>query len=141
MSAEEPRADVSADLRPFFARYARAFEAYDAGAVAACYAVPCLLVRDGATVAHAAVEGVEASVRALLDLHRAWDVQTARPAEVLVLEATPDHAVARVDWRLGRAKSRVAWTFSTTYTLVPAATAGGAAGWRVAVAVTHDAPF
>ena len=135
--AEEPRADVSADLGPFFARYARAFEAYDAEAVAACYAAPCLLVRDGTTVAHGAPEAVEASVRALLDLHRAWDVQTAQPAEVVVLEAAPGHAVARVDWRLGRTKSRVAWTFSTTYTLVP----GAAGGWRIAVAVTHDAPF
>jgi hypothetical protein len=138
--AEEPQASVSADLRPFFERYGRAFEAHDAGAIAACYAVPCLLVRDGTTVAHETGGGVEASVRSLLDLHRAWDVQTARPADVVVLEATPGHTVARVDWRLGRKGSRLAWTYSTTYTLVPAAN-GAAPDWRVAVAVTHDAPF
>ena len=123
-------------LGPFFDDYARAFAAYDADAIAACYVVPCLLVRDGAPVSVATAEGLAGSIAALLDLHRAWDVQTVRPAEVAVLEHGPDHATARVDWRLGRAASRMAWTFATTYTLVP-----GAGGWRVAVAVTHDAPF
>ena len=124
------------DLWPFFERYAQAFEAYDAEAVAACYATPCLLLRDGTTVTHESAESVAGSVRALLDLHRAWDVQTAAPVEVAVHEAGAGHAIARVDWRLGRKGSRVAWTYPTTYTLVPAA-----GDWRIAVAVTHDAPF
>lgn len=120
----------------FFGRYARAFAAYDADAIAACYVVPCLFVRDGTPVSVVTAEGLAESVAALLDLHRAWDVQTVRPAEVAVLEHGPDHATARVDWRLGRSTSRMAWTFATSYTLVP-----DADGWRVAVAVTHDAPF
>ena len=124
------------DVGPFFKRYARAFADYDAGAIAACYVVPCLLVRDGAPVSLATEDELTASVAALLDLHRAWDVQTVRPAEVALLEQGPDHATARVDWRLGRSRSRMAWTFATTYTLVPSDDS-----WRLAVAVTHDAPF
>ena len=123
-------------VRPFFERYARAFADYDAEAIAACYVVPCLFVRDGAPVSVVAAEGLAESVGSLLALHRAWDVQTVAPAEVALLEQGPGHAVARVDWRLGRAASRMAWTFATTYTLVPADD-----DWRVAVAVTHDAPF
>ena len=123
-------------VRPFFEAYGRAFEAYDAEAIAATYATPCLFVRDGVTVAAGTAGDVLESVRSLLDLHRAWDVQTARPAEVAVLEQAPAHAVARVAWKLGRPGTRVEWTFETTYTLVPVED-----GWQIAVAVTHDAPF
>ena len=123
-------------VRPFFEAYARAFADYDADAIAERYVLPCLFVRDGATVAVAEADALAASVEALLALHRAWDVQRVRAGEVAVLEEGPGHAVARVDWRLGRATSRLKWSFSTTYTLVPTDL-----GWRVAVAVTHDAPF
>ena len=124
------------DVGPFFARYARAFEAFDAEAIAACFATPCLFVRDGATEAAATPEAVDASVRQLLDLHRAWDVQTVRPDAVAVLEEGPSHVIARVDWALGRASSRLTWAYATTYTLVPSSD-----DWRIVSAVTHDAPF
>ena len=123
-------------VRPFFERYARAFADYDAGAIAACYVVPCLFVRDGMPVAVSTEGGLAESVGSLLALHRAWDVQTVQADEVTLLEQGPGHALARVDWRLGRTSSRMAWAFATTYTLVPADD-----GWRVAVAITHDAPF
>ncbi len=124
------------EVRPFFENYARAFAAYDAEVISACFVVPCLFVRDGQTEAVADAAGLGASVASLLDLHRAWDVQTVEPGEVTLLESGPGHAVARVDWRLGRARSRLTWAYATTYTLVPAE-----GGWRIAVAVTHDAPF
>ena len=124
------------EVRPFFERYGRAFEAYNAEAIAAAYVAPCLFVRDGQTVAAGTSEAVLESVHALLDIHRAWDVKVARPAEVALLEQTPTHALVRVGWKLGRPGSRVEWSFATTYTLVP-----GADDWQIAVAVTHDAPF
>lgn len=124
------------DVNSFFERYGQAFEAYDADAIAACFLTPCLFVRDGTTETSTTPDEVAASVRALLDLHRAWDVQTATPAEVTVLEEGGHHAIARVEWTLGRTNSRVAWAFATTYTLV-----AGADDWRIASAITHDAPF
>lgn len=124
------------DVRPFFERYARAFEAFDAEAIAACFVAPCLFVRDGATEATRTDADVAASVHALLDLHRAWDVQTVAVGEVAILEQGPGHALARVGWQLGRTKSRLTWSFATTYALVPSDD-----GWRIAVALTHDAPF
>lgn len=136
--SDEPQADA-AEERPtleFFRRYGRAFDAYDAEAVAAFYVTPCLLVRDGQTVAVGTPEGVVESVRALLDLHRAWDVHRARPTEVVVLEEGPAHTLARVQWRLRKARSRLTWSFATTYTLVP-----GDGDRRIAAAFTHDAPF
>jgi len=130
MTAEET-------LRPFFERYAEAFEAYDADTVAGCFVMPCLFVRNGATEAVATRAGVVASVRELLALHRAWDVQTIAPAAVVVLEDGPRHALVRVDWRLGRTRSKMSWSFATTYALVPDAETD----WRIAAALTHDAPF
>ncbi|WP_412061077.1 nuclear transport factor 2 family protein [Rubrivirga sp. IMCC45206] len=124
------------EVAEFFARYAAAFQAFDAEGIAACYAAPCLFVRDGETAAAENAIAVAASATALLDLHRAWDVQTVEPGGVIVLERAPGHIVARVDWRLGRAGSRIAWEYATTYALVPAGT-----GWRIALASTHDAPF
>lgn len=128
-----PAAD---DLRPFFERYAAAFEAYDAGAVAAHFAVPALLVRDGVPATLDSDAAVLDSVERLLDLHRAWGVETSRVAGLTEIEAAPAHRLARVDWRLGRRASRLRWTYSTTYVLVPAAD-----DWRIAAALTHDAPF
>ena len=124
------------DVADFFGRYAQAFEAYDADAITSFFQTPCLFVRDGTTEASATPEEVAESVRDLLDLHRAWDVQTAAPGEVAVLEEGARHAIARVGWTLGRTNSRVAWTFATTYTLVP-----DDDDWRIASAITHDAPF
>ena len=123
-------------IRAFFRAYAEAFAAYDAERIAEHFAVPCLFVRDGETEAVPDAAGVAKSVEALLALHRAWDVQRVAPDEIAVLEEGPGHAVARVGWRLGRATSRLRWEYATTYTLVPADD-----GWRIAVAVTHDAPF
>ena len=120
----------------FFERYGRAFEAYDAEAITGFFLTPCLFVRDGTTEASGSPAEIAASVSDLLDLHRAWDVQTAAPAEVTVLEEGERHAIARVAWTLGRTNSRVSWTFATTYTLVP-----DADDWRIASAITHDAPF
>ncbi|MDT0632000.1 DUF4440 domain-containing protein [Rubrivirga sp. S365] len=127
------------EVVPFFERYAEAFVAYDAGAIAACYLTPSLLVRDGQAEVLGTAEAVAESVEALLALHRAWDVQKVQPDGVEVLEDGPAHAVVRVDWQLGRPRTRLRWLFATTYTLVPAADGGD--GWRIAVAVTHDAPF
>ena len=123
-------------IAPFFERYAEAFVDYDAAAIVACYLTPCLFVRDGQTEALGTADAVSESVEALLALHRAWDVQTVRPDAVEVLEDGPAHAVVRVDWQLGRPRTRLRWLFATTYTVVPAGD-----DWRIAVAVTHDAPF
>ena len=123
-------------LAPFFKRYAKAFEAFDTDAIAGRFATPCLFVRDGVTEAATTPEAVAASVEALLALHRAWDVQRVRVAEITLLQHGPHHTIARVDWALGRRGSRMRWTYATTYTLVPAGD-----DWHIAVAVTHDAPF
>ena len=124
------------DLQAYFERYATAFEAYDAAAIAAHYAVPALLVRDGVPTTLSTPEAVLDSVERLLDLHRAWGVETSRVAAVAEVEAAPEHRIARVDWRLGRRASRVRWTYTTTYVLVQADADG-----RIVAALTHDAPF
>ncbi len=126
------------DLRAYFERYAAAFEAYDAGAVAAHYAVPALLIRDGVPTTLDSPAAVRDSVERLLDLHRAWGVETSRVAAVAEVEAAPEHRIARVDWRLGRRASRVRWTYTTTYVLVQAA---DRTDGLIAAALTHDAPF
>lgn len=125
-------------LRDYFSRYGAAFEAYDADAIAAHFALPALFVRDGVTVPVDSREALLESVEGLLALHRAWDVEKARVAHVTELESAPGHRIARVDWRLGRRVSRLGWTYATTYVLVPDDTEDG---WQIAAALTHDAPF
>ena len=97
------------DVRPFFEAYGRAFEAYDADAIAATYATPCLFVRDGVTVAAGTTDDVLESVRSLLDLHRAWDVQTAPPGpdRRLGAGAGPRARPRRLDARPARHPRRV----------------------------------
>ena len=133
--APTPDDDLAA-IRATFEAYAAAFEAYDAAAVVPHFAVPALLVRDGLPTTLDTGADVLDSVERLLELHRAWGVETARVAGVALVEAAPAHRVARVDWRLGRRASRLRWTYTTTYVLVP-----DGAAWRIAAALTHDAPF
>lgn len=125
-------------LRAYFDRYAAAFEAYDAPAVVAHYAVPALFVRDGVPTTLDTPEGLLDSVERLLDLHRAWGVETSRVAGMTEIEAAPAHRVVRIDWRLGRRASRLRWTYTTSYVLVPDP---DETAWRIAAALTHDAPF
>lgn len=124
------------ETRAFFDRYGAAFEAYDAAVVASHFAVPALLVRDGVPTVLADDAAVLDSVERLLDLHRAWGVETCRVADLADIEAAPAHRLVRVNWRLGRRASRLRWTYTTTYTLVPHGD-----DWRIAAALTHDAPF
>jgi ketosteroid isomerase-like protein len=129
--------EVSTDtLRLYFERYAGAFETFDASAIAGHYAMPCLFIRGGQTDICASADALHVSVEALLDLHKTWDVRRAKLKALHVLETAPDHLIVRADWRLGR-KGRIRWAYSTTYVLVPASEGD----WRIASALTHDAPF
>ncbi|MEO0556596.1 MAG: hypothetical protein AAF170_00290 [Bacteroidota bacterium] len=129
--------DVSTDtLRLYFERYAGAFEAFDASAIAEHYTMPCLFVRGGQPDVCTSPEALQVSIEALLDLHKTWDVRRAKLKTLEILETAPDHLIVRADWRLGR-KGRIRWAYATTYVLVP--TSDG--DWRIASALTHDAPF
>ncbi|GAB5536043.1 MAG: hypothetical protein Rubg2KO_22920 [Rubricoccaceae bacterium] len=129
--------EVSADtLRLYFERYAGAFEAFNTEEIVGHYAVPCLFVRGGQTDVCASTEALRVSVEALLDLHKTWDVRRAKLKALDVLETAPEHLIVRADWRLGR-KGRIRWAYATTYVLVPAEVHE----WRIASALTHDAPF
>lgn len=125
------------DLVAYFTRYGAAFEAFDADAIAAHFALPALFVRDGVPVRVDAPDALRESVEALLALHRAWDVEKAQVEALTELESAPNHRIVRVDWRLGRRVSRLAWSYPTTYVLVPDA----GESWLLTAALTHDAPF
>lgn len=129
--------EVSTDaLRLYFERYAGAFEAFDASSIAGHFAMPCLFIRGGQPDVCTTNEALRVSVEALLDLHKTWDVRRAKLHSVTVLETGPNHLIVRIDWRLGR-KGRIRWAYSTTYVLIPAKEGN----WRIASALTHDAPF
>ena len=124
-------------VRAMLTAYGAAFEAYDGPAIAAHFTTPTLLVRDGLPTTLDTPTDVLDSVERLLDLHRAWAVETARVAALETVETAPAHVIARVDWRLGRRASRVRWTYTTSYVLVPDADGR----LLIAAALTHDAPF
>ena len=133
----EPLSEITTDaLRLYFERYAGAFEAFDVDSIVAHYALPCLFIRGGQPEVSASEEALRVSVASLLDLHKTWDVRRAKLKKTEVLESAPDHMIVRADWRLGR-KGRIRWSYSTTYVLVPAEEGN----WRIASALTHDAPF
>ncbi|HEX8297889.1 MAG TPA: hypothetical protein VF594_01910 [Rubricoccaceae bacterium] len=132
--------DAEARIHAMLDAYGAAFEAYDAPAIAAHFAVPTLLVRDGTTTTLESPADVLDSVERLLDLHRAWGVETARIAALAIVETAPAHVIARVDWRLGRRASRLRWTYTTSYVLVPG-NGPLPASPLIAAALTHDAPF
>lgn len=123
-------------IRSMFGAYAKAFEAYDVEAISVFFQLPCQFVRGGQAEAVTTHEALLHSIGQLLDLHRAWKVQTSRMAAHVILEESEHHQIIRVTWRLGREESRVRWTYATSYVLVP-----DGDNRRIVSAISHDAPF
>ena len=124
------------DARAFFDRFGRAFEAADGDAVAACFALPALLTRDGVPTEIADADALRASVAELLRVHEQAGVTRIRAASVVVLEQAEAHTVVRVDWQLEREADsgpQPPWRYATTYVVLP--------DERIAAALTHGSPF
>ena len=121
------------DARAYFDRFARAFEAADADAIAAFFALPTLLTRGGVPTEIADAPALRASIDQLLRVHADADVARIRAAGVVVLEEAEAHTVARVDWSLERRGAGGPWRYATTYVVLP--------DGRIAAALTHGSPF
>ena len=125
---------ATADLEPFFERYAAAFDAFDAQAVAAFLHCPCLMVNAEHVVPLTTPDAILANMRAVLRHHRAQGYARAAVSDVTELARSEGLAIVRVRWRVHRADETLLWDWLNSYQLVRAADADG---WRIAVSTTH----
>jgi ketosteroid isomerase-like protein len=87
-----------ADVTAFLDRYAEALVAGDLPGVAACYALPALVVGDAATVPVAEAAQVEAAFAGAADAYRAQGLVAARPELRAVDPLTPSLTLVDVRW-------------------------------------------
>ena len=124
------------DARAYFDRFGRAYETGDADAIAAFFALPTLLTRDGVPTEIANADALRTSVEELIGVHAEAAVTRIRAASVVVLEQAEAHTVVRVEWQLDRDATdgpQPPWRYATTYVVLP--------DERIAAALTHGSPF
>jgi hypothetical protein len=113
--------DVRQEIRTFFDSYRRAFERFDAAAIADHFAFPAHLRADGSKPELFVVRDRRAWVEQLerfLGGYRALDVASARILGIAATELSPSLAHAAVRWRLGDSAGRTLYEFVSGYTLV-----------------------
>jgi ketosteroid isomerase-like protein len=89
-----PQADVAA----FLDRYAEALVAGDLPGIAACYALPALVVGDAGTIPVAEAAQVEAAFAGAADAYRSEGLVAARPELRAVDQLTPALTLIDVRW-------------------------------------------
>ena len=96
------------EITAFLDRYADALAAGDLPGIAACYAVPALVVGDAATIPVAEAAQVEAAFAGAADAYRAQDLvgvrpelweHVAGPAEIAYLFEVTDPSLFTRPWR------------------------------------------
>ena len=86
------------EIADFLDRYAGALAAGDLPGIAACYAVPALVVGDAATIPVAEAGQVEAAFAGAADAYRAQGLVGIRPELRAVEPLTPNLTLVDVAW-------------------------------------------
>ncbi len=124
-------------LRPvwerFFTRYAAAFDAFDPEAIAAFYAVPCMMIRAGEAVTLSTTSAVLANMKALVATYRSEGCKRARFGDLQVALLDPGLALVTVPWMIELLDASSTQRFRNTYELLELE-----GQWRIAVASTHE---
>jgi ketosteroid isomerase-like protein len=123
-----------AGVADFFARYAAAFDARDAAAIASFYHVPCLLIRSGSAVAFQTADALAANLRALVESYASQGYERATFAESAVVFLDRDFALVTVPWTIELRGAGATQSFRNTYEL--ALLAGR---WGIVVSTQHAA--
>jgi predicted acetyltransferase len=104
------------DFAAFFARYAAAFDASDAEAIASFYHLPCLVVRSGSVVAFRTADALLANLRALLESYTAQGYERACFVQPAICFLDRDLALVTVPLTIERG-AREPQSFRNTYEL------------------------
>lgn len=123
-----------AEFVAYFTRYAAAFDAFDAAAVARFCHVPCTMIRAGQVDVLTTAGAISANMEALMRHHRAQGYERASFDGLRVAMLDRDLALVTVSWTIHLRAPAKALTFRNTYEL-----ARMADDWRILVSTTHQA--
>ncbi|MEK6721370.1 MAG: hypothetical protein AABZ33_11980 [Chloroflexota bacterium] len=123
---------MSAEIGALLGRYAEAYMAGDATAVADMYEAPFLAVRGGEPIYLADRPAVVEHLAGLMAAYRNAGAAVADIAAIEVLEQGDSAALATVRWHVRSAAGALIRDFRTSYQLV------GPDLWRIVSYVNHD---
>jgi ketosteroid isomerase-like protein len=116
----------------YFARYAAAFDTFDADAIASFYRVPCLMVRSDGVFPCEDRERLVAMLRSRLAAHQAQGYERTT-ADALSANVVGDGlALVTVTWTI-RFRDAASMTFRNTYEVIRLE-----GRWSIIVSTTHD---
>lgn len=106
------------EVRKFLAGYGEAWDAFDADAIGAHYALPQIIVQGGRTTFLESEDEIASGLTSLIELYRERGVEHAA-LEIETIEPLPDNAArAMVRWRLTDAAGAELLSYPATYTIV-----------------------
>jgi hypothetical protein len=112
--------DAAETIRAFFESYRRAFERFDASAIADHFVFPGHITADSKEIGLTSVTDRPAwigQLDRLLGMYRAIDVASARVVELMITELSPRLFQAIVHWALDDRAGRRLYDFEAAYTL------------------------
>ncbi len=119
----------------FIERYRDTFQSFDADAIAGCFAFPCQVTSEGATVTVVtvpAVGGWTPQIARIVGAYRLLAVARAEILDLRIVPVTPRVCHGVVRWGLRDAAGATVYDFTASYTLADAGD-----GLRI-VAIAHD---
>ena len=117
----------------YFSRYAEAFDAFDAEAIAGFYHVPCMLVRPGSVVAFSTADEVIANMHALVSFYRSRGYRRASFGGVRSVVLDDGLVLATVPWTIHLGEPGALEAFRNTYELIDLH-----GKWGIIVSTMHE---
>jgi hypothetical protein len=117
----------------FFARYAAAFDAFDAEAIASFYHAPCMMIRAGEVATLSTRSAVLANMNALVARHRSQGYERARFGDLRAAFLVPGLVLVTVPWTIHLLEAPAPQVFRNTYELVELD-----GQWRIVVSSMHE---
>jgi hypothetical protein len=124
---------LTAEIVHFFEGYASAYDAFDAAAIAAHFAVPAyILHQDRAAPAFATREALVANMERLNTINRESRYGRATFAPPFVVAFAPTLVQATVPWTVHDVDGGVLWRFTCTYNLIRTDDS-----WKIVLCTNH----
>jgi hypothetical protein len=126
-------AAVAADVERYFTAYARAYDTFDAAAIADYFAVPSYIVHPGRdSAAFMTRAALVANMERVNEMNREHRFGRATFDPLAVAVFAPTLVLATVPWVIHDVDGALLWRFKCTYNLVKRADA-----WKILVCTNH----
>ncbi|MEP7181210.1 MAG: nuclear transport factor 2 family protein [Betaproteobacteria bacterium] len=131
LAAADPA--LVAEVEAYFAVYARAYDTFDAAAIADHFALPSYILHpDRDSAGFTTREALAANMERINEINRTHRFGRATFGPISVAAFAPTLVLATVPWAIHDVEGALLWRFTCTYNLAKRAN-----GWKILVCTNH----